>query len=227
MTGPAATPKSALVIFGVSNIISDLMEAAQLNGLLVSAIVMNQPEMIRSRTRGIHERIKRLHPEPVIMRLDEFLPAKDEEYFIGTTSPEKVHLVNQLKNDFGIGFCNIIHPTAHVSSWATLDEGVYVGPLSSIGSEVWLQSHVYVNRGVTVGHDTVVGEYTRLNPGCHIAGHVKIGKASMVGMGANVIEELVIGDEAVVAAGAVVTGDVPDRTLVAGIPATVKKTYAG
>ena len=227
MKGPGTTPKSALVIFGVSNIISDLMDTAQLNGLSVRAIVMNQPEVIRSRTRGIHERIKRLHPTPVIMRLDEFLPANDEQYFIGTTSPEKVHLVNQLKKDFGIGFCNIIHPTAHVSSWVTLDEGVFIGALSSIGAEARLKSHAYINRSVTVGHDTVVGEYARLNPGCHIAGHVQIGRAAMVGMGAIVIEELVIGDEAVVAAGAVVTSDVPDRTLVAGIPARVKKIYTG
>jgi acetyltransferase-like isoleucine patch superfamily enzyme len=47
----------------------------------------------------------------------------------------------------------------------------------------------------------------------------------MIGMGANVIEELVIGKGAVVAAGAAVIEDVKDKTLVAGVPAIVKKVY--
>jgi len=227
MAADAVKLKDSLVIFGVSNIISDLMDTALLTGLTVKAIVMNQPEVLRGRTRSIRERIKRLQPEPLVLSLEEFVPAEDEVYVTGTTSPEKVHLVNQLKKDFGIEFLSMIHPTAYVSSWATLGEGVFVGANSVIAAEAWLQSHVFVNRGVTIGHDTVVGEYARLNPGCHIGGHVGIGRAAMIGMGANVIQELVIGDEAVVAAGAVVISDVPERTLVTGIPARVKKTYSG
>lgn len=220
-------PKASVVIFGVSNMIGDLMDAALLTGLSVKAIVMNQPEVLRDRTRSLHDRIKRLQPKPVVLNLEDFIPGDDEVYTTGTTSPEKVHLVNQLKKDFGIEFLSMIHPTAYVSSSATLGEGVFVGANSVIGAEARLQPHAFVNRGVTIGHDTVVGEYARLNPGCNIGGHVEIGRAAMIGMGANVIQELVIGNEAVVAAGAVVISDVPERTLVTGIPARVKKTYSG
>jgi acetyltransferase-like isoleucine patch superfamily enzyme len=44
-------------------------------------------------------------------------------------------------------------------------------------------------------------------------------------MGSSVIEELVVGDGSVIAAGAVVIKDVPDRVLMTGIPAKVKKHY--
>jgi serine acetyltransferase len=76
-----------------------------------------------------------------------------------------------------------------------------------------------------VGHDTILQDYVRLNPGCNIAGHVKILDNALIGLGANVIEELLIGKGAVVAAGAVVISDVKERTLVAGVPAIVKKVY--
>ena len=74
----SAKPKGSLVIFGVSNMISELMDAALLTGLSVKAIVMNQPEVIRERTRSIHERIKRLQPEPGVLKLEAFTPGEDE-----------------------------------------------------------------------------------------------------------------------------------------------------
>jgi sugar O-acyltransferase (sialic acid O-acetyltransferase NeuD family) len=227
MAEHSVKPNGSLVIFGISNMISDLMDAAQLTGLSVKAIVMNQPEVLRDRTRSIHERIKRLQPEPAVLKLEAFTPGDDEVYITGTTSPERVHLVNQLKKDFEIEFLTLIHPTAYVSSWETLGEGVFVRANSVIGPETRLKSHAFINRGVTIGHDTVIGEYARLNPGCNVGGHVEIGRAAMIGMGANVIQELAIGNEAVVAAGAVVISDVPERTLVTGIPAKAKKTYGG
>jgi sugar O-acyltransferase (sialic acid O-acetyltransferase NeuD family) len=214
-----------LVIFGISNVISDLMDAAQLNGLRIKTIVMNQPEVLRERTRSIHDRIRRIHPTPDIIGLEAFSPADNEVYATGTTSPAKSHLVEKLKRDFGIEFLTMVHPTACVSSMASMEEGVFVGANSAVGAETSVRSHAFINRGVTIGHDSIIGEYARLSPGCNIGGHVRIGRAAMIGMGANVIQELVVGDDAVVAAGAVVINDVSEKTLVAGIPAKLKKQY--
>jgi acetyltransferase-like isoleucine patch superfamily enzyme len=54
---------------------------------------------------------------------------------------------------------------------------------------------------------------------------VRIGRAALIGIGAQVQQELLVGDGAVVAAGAAVIEDVPERALVAGVPAVVKRTY--
>ncbi|GAA4104536.1 acyltransferase [Nocardioides kongjuensis] len=53
---------------------------------------------------------------------------------------------------------------------------------------------------------------------------VRIGDRVFIGAGAIVNMGVEIGDEAVVGAGAVVTGDVPPRTVVAGVPARVVAT---
>lgn len=69
---------------------------------------------------------------------------------------------------------------------------------------------VVIGRHVTVGHRAVVHGAT-LQDGC------------LIGIGAVVLNGVNVGEGALVAAGAVVTKDVPPRTLVAGIPAQVKR----
>lgn len=65
---------------------------------------------------------------------------------------------------------------------------------------------------VTVGHAAVVH-------GC------KVHRGALIGMGAHVLSHAVVGESALVAAGAVVPEGmiVPPRTLVAGVPAKVKR----
>lgn len=50
-----------------------------------------------------------------------------------------------------------------------------------------------------------------------------IGKNVWIGSNATILPGVTIGNNSVVAAGAVVTKDVPENTVVAGVPATVLK----
>lgn len=53
---------------------------------------------------------------------------------------------------------------------------------------------------------------------------ITIGEDCWFGAGAMVMPGVTVGDRVVVAAGSVVTRDVPSDTLVAGVPATVKRS---
>lgn len=55
------------------------------------------------------------------------------------------------------------------------------------------------------------------------AASVTLGKNSWIGSSATILPGVTVGDNAVVAAGAVVTKDVPENTVVAGVPAKVVK----
>lgn len=55
---------------------------------------------------------------------------------------------------------------------------------------------------------------------------IHIGKDCWIGAGAIILPGVKIGDGCVVAAGAVVNKDVPDNVMVAGVPATIKKTIS-
>ena len=52
---------------------------------------------------------------------------------------------------------------------------------------------------------------------------VVIGDRVWIGMNATILKGVTIGDGAIVAAGAVVTRDIPERTMVAGVPAKIIK----
>ena len=56
-----------------------------------------------------------------------------------------------------------------------------------------------------------------------MAGAIHIGKNVWLGAHATILPGVAIGEGAVVAAGAVVTKDVPDHTVVGGVPAKVIK----
>ena len=101
-----------------------------------------------------------------------------------------------------------------------------IGLHNTVIGPVTIGSHVNIAQGVTV---------TALNhnfdkPGIRIdqqgitTRQVTIGNDVWIGAGAVILPGVTIGNHCVVAAGAVVTTDVPDDTLVAGIPAkTVRK----
>jgi sugar O-acyltransferase (sialic acid O-acetyltransferase NeuD family) len=214
-----------MVLFGFSNMISDIFEIVNDQGKKVTRIIVNMPEETRERTKSFAIRVEELHEQPLITSMDDFAPVEGEEYFVVPTTPKKSALIEFLRRTYQLQLTRLIHSTAHISPYARIGQGVFVGAKSVIGPGAVLMDYVFVGSGVTIGHDTVIHEYARLNPGSNIAGHVEILDSAIIGMGANVIEELVIGREAVVAAGAVVIKDVQERNMVAGIPAVVKKNY--
>ncbi|MFT3750215.1 MAG: DapH/DapD/GlmU-related protein [Agriterribacter sp.] len=57
-----------------------------------------------------------------------------------------------------------------------------------------------------------------------VPGHIHIKKNAWIGANATILPGVTIGENAVVAAGAVVSKDVPDNTVVGGIPAKIIKT---
>jgi acetyltransferase-like isoleucine patch superfamily enzyme len=92
----------------------------------------------------------------------------------------------------------------------------------TIGDDVWTGPYVYVtdqNHGYE-DPDTPIGRQLPKNR------PVSIGSGSWLGAGAIILPGARIGRNVAVAAGSVVRGDIPDRCVVAGIPAKIVREYA-
>ncbi len=225
-----ALPGAGLVIFGASNILSDLLDAALAQQLPVKAIVIDVPEAPGPRDLAVAARLDayaRHAPRPQLLQLDAFEPADGELYLLGPTTPAREQLAQRLVRRWDIGFCTLVHPRAFVSPLASLGPGTFVGANSVVAAGAQLDEQVFVNRGATIGHDTRLGAYSRVQPGAHLGGLTVVGRGVTVGLGATVLERLHIGDGAVVGAGAVVLHDVAAGTLVVGAPARPREERHG
>jgi sugar O-acyltransferase (sialic acid O-acetyltransferase NeuD family) len=123
----------------------------------------------------------------------------------------------------GLGFTSILHPTALVSKTSKLGQGTIVSPGVIIAAYTEIGEHVIINRGALIGHHASIDNYVTVSPGANIAGRTRIGDCCYIGMGSIVIDGISIGRNSVVAAGAVVTKDVPESVMVAGMPAKIMK----
>ena len=219
---------SKVVIFGAGDFVSDIFDAALANGLSIAKVVLNVPEPTTPTSVSLEQRIALLERmgggHPVVERLDAFVPAGDECYVLGITTPAKQRLVCELTDRFGIVCRTLVHARASVSPLATLGAGVFVGAAAVIAPGAGLADHVVVNRGATIGHDTLIDRHARVQPGATVCGLVRIGRAATIGAGSTVIERLRIGEGALVSAGSTVVKDVPPWTQVVGVPARFAKS---
>ena len=92
-----------------------------------------------------------------------------------------------------------------------------------ITSDVTIGKGCLINLNCTIGHDTILEDFVELSPGVNVSGNCFIGSKTQVGTNAIILPKIKVGSNAVVAAGAVVTKDVPDNAMVAGVPAVIKK----
>jgi sugar O-acyltransferase (sialic acid O-acetyltransferase NeuD family) len=131
-------------------------------------------------------------------------------------------LVRQI-TDIGVRFGNIIHPSVRVSRYAEIGTGTIISVNALVMSRARIGSHVYVNFAVSVAHDVVIDDFVNVAPNVALSGGVHLGRGADIGTGASIIQNLGIGEWSVVAAGAAVIRDVPANSMVAGVPAVVKK----
>jgi bifunctional UDP-N-acetylglucosamine pyrophosphorylase / glucosamine-1-phosphate N-acetyltransferase len=121
-----------------------------------------------------------------------------------------------------------VGPFAHLRMNARMEERAVVGNFVEVK-----KSHI--GRGTKAMHltylgDATIGENTNIGAGtvtCNYDGKHKhptvIGNRVRIGSDTMLVAPVQVGDGAVTAAGSVVTEDVPPHTLVAGVPAKVKK----
>ena len=131
-----------------------------------------------------------------------------------------------------------IHETAYVAPDAVVIGRVTIGPEASVWPGAVLRGdHGYITVGArtsvqdgtivhcTASHPTIIGDDCVVGHNAHLEGCV-VADGCLIGSGSVTLNRVVIGKGSIVAAGAVVSEgfEVPPGSLVAGVPATVKRS---
>lgn len=169
-------------------------------------------------------------------------------YLHGKTEVGEGNIIgpNSIIRDSKIGKrCKVL---ASVMEGATLEDDVDMGPFARLRKGAHLGNHVhmgnfgevkdsYLAEGVKMGHfsyigNAQIGANTNIGAGtitCNYDGEKKhpteIGEDVFIGSDTMLVAPLKIGDGARTGAGAVVTKDVPEDTLVVGMPARAIRKF--
>jgi sugar O-acyltransferase (sialic acid O-acetyltransferase NeuD family) len=119
----------------------------------------------------------------------------------------------------GLKPANVIHPTAHMSRFVELGEGVTILAGATINPGTTIEDNVCVNTAASIDHDNYLERSCHVFPNATLAGGVRVGAFAYVGSGAVVTPNVVIHKHSYVGAGAVAVQDVPEGVIVAGVPA--------
>lgn len=181
------------------------------------------------RPLGFVNSLERPQPSTMVEGLPVFwiddLPYMPDDCFLvaGMVSTKRRAFVETMRGR-GYQFVTVVHPSAVISRRSTIGTGCVVNAAAVIASNTHIDDHVILNRGCLIGHDNHIGQFTTVGPGANLAGGLVIGAGAYVGVGAVIRDHLRIGVGSVVGAGAVVVKSIPERVLVAGVPARIMQT---
>lgn len=150
--------------------------------------------------------------------------AKDVYVTCAIGAPELRRALVRRAAEVGARFVTVIHPTAILTSWVEIGEGVIITAGCIFTNQIRIGNHVHVNLDCTIGHDVVMGDFVTLAPGVHVSGNVRFSEGCYVGTGANLIEKISVGEWSMIGAGSAIVREVPANTTVVGMPGKVLKT---
>jgi UDP-perosamine 4-acetyltransferase len=161
-----------------------------------------------------------------VLGSDDLLPKLFEDgirqVFIGVGSTGESNIRRNLfEKAQHLGFVVIpcIHPKAIISPSAIIGEGPNIMAGAVVNAAARIGANVIVNTGAVVEHDCSLENHTHVAPGARLGSAVTVGEGAHIGIGASVRQCIRIGRNSVVGVGAAVVSDVPDDTIVVGVPA--------
>ncbi len=145
-------------------------------------------------------------------------------FTLGVGGPELRHRLHDKFVKIGGTFTSTISSKATIGNFGNeIKEGCNIMTGSIITNDIYIGKGCLINLNCTIGHDSIINDFVELSPGVNISGNCRIGRFSLLGTNAVLLPKVKIGENVVVAAGAVVTKDIPDNCMVAGVPAIIKK----
>ena len=125
-----------------------------------------------------------------------------------------------------INWISLIHPQSIISSSVEIGNGCLISAGAIIQSCSIIGEHCIVNTNSSIDHDCKLGDFVHVSPSATLCGNVIVGEGTQIGAGATIIPNVKIGNWCVIGAGSVIIKDIPDFSVVVGVPGEVIKNLS-
>ena len=197
-----------MLLYGASGHARVVKDCVTTSGGDVKAIFDDNPDLIK------------LDNVPVVGYYDvEHEPQLPIIVSIGDNLVRK-KVVSKIKHQFG----KAIHKASTVSPASTIGEGTVVMPGSIVNAGSVVGRHCILNSNSIVEHDCALGDFVHISSNVTLCADVVIGEGTHIGAGSTVIPGKQIGRWCVIGAGAVIIQDIPDYSMVVGVPGKIIRT---
>lgn len=197
-----------LSLFGSGGHAKVLIEIAQLNGLIVDSLYDDDLKKDKSFISGI--------------QVNAPSNSSFSGYSVVSIGDNKFRKM-MVSRIFKARWYTLIHPTAIISKDVVIGEGTVIMAGAIIQAGTRILKHCIINTNASIDHDCFISDFVHISPSATLCGNVKVGEGTHIGAGATIIPNINIGKWCVIGAGAVITNDVPDYSLVVGVPGKIIK----
>ncbi|MDR2951398.1 MAG: NeuD/PglB/VioB family sugar acetyltransferase [Prevotella sp.] len=120
--------------------------------------------------------------------------------------------------DAGGRLATIVASTAHVSKYATIDEGSVILHNTCINADARIGKSCIINTFANIEHEAEIGDFSHISTGAMVNGACKIGKSVFIGSQSVLAQCVSVADYAIVSAGTFVSKNIQEKGIYAGNP---------
>ncbi len=165
---------------------------------------------------------------PVLGKLCDIPKLVEQNYYFAWAihligrSPKTAELFNSI-NIPDDKWATIIHKTAFVSDSVVIESGVSVMANAYIAPRTLIGKCTMVKANTNIGHDVEIAPLCHIAMGSNIVSFAHLGYCSNVAVGSTVLAHCKIGKYAMAGAASLVSHNIPDYEIHAGVPAKYLK----
>lgn len=208
-----------MIIVGAKGFAKELLDVVEKAKIIKSVVFYDDINSFASPL--LFEKFPVLRSENEVV---EYFKSDDPRFTIGIGNPILRKRMFEKFIKLGGQFTSTISSLAVIGNHEVIiKDGANILPGAIISNNVSIGYGCIVYYNAIITHDVILGDFVEISPSATLLGRCSIGNFTQVGANATILPDIRIGNNVVIAAGSVVTMDVPDNCLVAGVPAKLKK----
>lgn len=118
-------------------------------------------------------------------------------------------------------FSTAIHSSSIIDDISKIGFGTAISQGAIIQRDTIIGNHCILNTNCSVDHDCIIEDFVHIAPSATLCGNIKIGEGTLIGANATILPNIIVGKWCIIGAGAVLTENIPDYSLVVGVPGKI------